>query len=351
MAPPGGPLRIPPSTAPFAAGLAICLACGGLLDAPPTDWTAYAGCDAGADCELPSEPTNEIRMGMVFGDPLVSAALREEREIHDDAWVRLNQRMKGRDEIQWALAPGSPPSKLHDALTGVDPVLADLLAWSAVRGASTGEWGSVVDSEVESVCGRGPLRLTLRQGRALGLEVQPAALVSLSVAESDDLEPKLAALREAAKVGDTEPDLAGTVLAASDALPGGRVCLFTEGPDERTDLPKLAERLSAMLGPDAPGLPPMSDRRALPARLARFYATDFEASYDALRFDDDRDLWDSLGNQDVLTRQREYVRGNIAHAFGSGTAIRCLQVAADPAVGEPQRTGCAEALEQRRKAE
>lgn len=335
--------RNPLILAAIAASLAT-LACGGLGGPAPTDWTAYSACPAGTPgCEPPSEPDNAIRMGMALGSPLVSEALREESKIEEDAHIRLNQRMKALDELGWAI-DGSDVSGLHDALSGLDPVLADIVAYAAVRGEDTGEWGIALDSTGERACGRGPAKLTYRQARRLGLaNVQPAGPIRADQAEDEDA--KKAALAKAVAMDGETPEVTGTLAVSTEI--GGRACVFVEGPDDRTDITRVAEALTRALGPDAPGLPPTGDPRAIPARLAKLYAADFPDGFASLAFDRGEPVWDTLANQDVPTDRREYVRTNLAHAFGSAVAVRCLLVAKDPAPTEPQATGCADALSKR----
>jgi hypothetical protein len=323
-----------------AAGVVLVavLGCGGLVgDAAPDDPAAYACAGEGPDC-APDDPLSiETLMGMALGSPALSRLLREDDDLREDAHIRMNQRLKDGAALDWA-TQGSLQAVL-DAASGLEPVVADLVIAARVRGADPGEWQYVVDSTGEDACGRGPLGLTYRQARQLGLDpLQPSAVVKEDVANGDDVEAKRVALEEATRLGGDEPDLEGRSLVVSEPVRGTRVCLFTEGPDARTDPAALGAMLAAQLGPDAASVRPVGDPAdpyVLSGRLAKLFASDLPEGFPALSFDAEQRIDDLLANQDVSRDGRRHVTGEVGHAIGSAVALRCRKTQAAPEGAEP----------------
>ncbi len=324
-------------------GLFTALGCGGLgTEAAPTDPAAYACDEPGC---TPSDPLAiETLMGMAMGSPQLSAMLRDDGDIAEDAHIRMNQRLKDGAELDWAMQQA--PGDVLQATSTMDPVVANLAVFSRVRGEDPGEWQYVVDSTGEDACGRGPLGLTYRQARNLGLDqVQPAAVLKQDVANGEDAEVKHTALKAASSLDGDEPDFAGVSLQVSEPVRGTRVCVFATGPDDRTDPAALGAMLVEQLGAEASDVPDPSDSYAIPGRLAKLFAADLPSGFGELSFADDQRIDDLLANQDVSRDGRRHVTGEVAHAIGAAIAIRCRTTTKDPENAlEPYVTACAELL-------
>jgi hypothetical protein len=155
---------------------------------------------------------------------------------------------------------------------GLDPKFARLLAYAAAVPARYGEWNRVFDSTEGEVCGRGPMRLTRRQARSLGLEVVVPDAFTRQVPEGQGdrarlVQETLAAGREVLP----EPVPEFEVATISQ---GEQFCLFAPGEDDRLRQPEVIDVLRKQLGENGDALPAADSNAASLLRLAKFYAAD-----------------------------------------------------------------------------
>ncbi len=167
---------------------------------------------------------------------------------------------------------------------GVPPEVARILAFASVHaGRDADGWRSVEDSAGELMCGLGPMALTYRQARSLGLDVVPDALVRGDPSEYQgdaSREKRLAALRNTAMLGGISdpPELDGEIQTTLVPLQQGtQFCLALEGvEDQRSAAGAISRALGRHLGEDASHLPSMTRDLGVTARVARVFAGDLE---------------------------------------------------------------------------
>jgi hypothetical protein len=200
---------------------------------------------------------------------------------------------------------------------GLDPDVRRMLPYlAATRNRVKGPWDRVVDSQEVEVCGRGPLRLTYRQARNLGLaSVQLDAYVAGDATQVAQQEAERAALLQ--KTAQAALEVAPTELPPSLAevvKQGQSTCVRADGDDDREDLQKLGSMLDDQLGKDAMFVPAAETGFGLVARVAKLYAADVPN----LRWTDDKNAMldfrrgtptgavaDLVGKQWVLERTAE----------------------------------------------
>lgn len=160
----------------------------------------------------------------------------------------------------------------------IDKITRRLLTFAAADGKSgIHNFDQIKDSDDKSVCGRGPLRLTYRQGRSLGLEKVQAdryvlsdelALAQDPIKRADMLRP----IAEAA-LGTPWPDPPPET-EIEDITSGSEACAFVTGDDDRLKISELKKALVKHLGKDASFTPQGETGGAAIARLAKLYAAD-----------------------------------------------------------------------------
>jgi hypothetical protein len=139
-----------------------------------------------------------------------------------------------------------------------------------------GDWDKVLDSKEIEVCGRGPVRLTYRQGKNLGMSsVQLDAFVagdSTSIVEDVGEKTKLLG-RTAEAAGEPQPD--GNLASAAENLRQGvSTCIYAEGDDDRENATKVLSMLHEQIGKDAKLVPDVDNAFGPVARIAKVFAAD-----------------------------------------------------------------------------
>jgi hypothetical protein len=164
----------------------------------------------------------------------------------------------------------------------IDPNTRELLPWiAAIPGRKNTDFQRVTDSNSKQVCGRGPLRLTWRQGRRLGMDpVFPDALITDSTYIITDQAQNTVRLQSTIQTDPSVPPLDPLIQLETgyeDIIAGQESCVFQVGPekDDREDDTKLIKMLRAQVGANAPGMPDTdSSNFAAVARIARLFAAD-----------------------------------------------------------------------------
>ncbi len=160
----------------------------------------------------------------------------------------------------------------------IDPYTKELLPFlAATRARTLGEWEKVLDSDEALTCGRGPIRLTYRQAKRLGMaDVALDAYVGNDVdAVANNEEDRWARLKQTA-AGNLEPEppvlLPSNIANLNQQASEG--CIVADGDDERANNGKLLKMLVAQIGRDVDGLPSAETGKAGVARIAKLYAAD-----------------------------------------------------------------------------
>ena len=168
--------------------------------------------------------------------------------------------------------------------SGVPPEVARILSYASVHaGRDADGWRSVEDSAGELMCGLGPMALTYRQARSLGLDAAPDALVRGDPTEYQgdaSREKRVAALRNTAMLAgiSNPPELDGDIQTTLVPLrQGTQFCLALEGSeDKRASAGAISRALAKHIGEDAKYLPSMTRDLAITSRVARVFAGDLE---------------------------------------------------------------------------
>jgi len=162
----------------------------------------------------------------------------------------------------------------------IDPNTRELLPWlAATPNRRNTDFQRIADSGGKQVCGRGPLRLTWRQGRRLGMDpVFPDALITDSTYIITDQAQNTVRLQGTVQTDAAVPPLDATIQLETgyeDIIAGQESCIFQIGEDDREDDGKLIKMLRAQVGANAPGMPDTdSSNFAAVARIARLFAAD-----------------------------------------------------------------------------
>lgn len=164
----------------------------------------------------------------------------------------------------------------------IDPSTRELLPWlAATPGRRNTDFQRTLDSANKQVCGRGPIRLTWRQARHLGMEtIFPDALIQDSTYVITDQAQNTAKLLGTIAADTSAPPPSDPAIQLEsgyeDIIAGQESCIFQTGDDDREEESKLIKMMRARIGPTAPGLPDVqieSNTTAV-ARVARLFAAD-----------------------------------------------------------------------------
>ncbi|MFN7143504.1 MAG: hypothetical protein ACK4YP_07010 [Myxococcota bacterium] len=147
---------------------------------------------------------------------------------------------------------------------------------AATRSRVQGKWDRLLDAKETEVCGRGPVRLTYRQGKNLGLSaVALDAYVAgdaTSIAQDEVARTKL--LSKTAEANG-EPPLDTNVPSAAEVVrQGEHTCVRADGDDDRENLSKVLSALEDQLGKKAKFVPDVDANFGAMARIAKFFAAD-----------------------------------------------------------------------------
>ncbi|MFZ5480778.1 MAG: hypothetical protein ACOZNI_28720 [Myxococcota bacterium] len=159
----------------------------------------------------------------------------------------------------------------------LDPDTKKLVPWlAAQKQRLKGSWDKVLDSKEIEVCGRGPIRMTYRQGRNLGLDsVQLDAYVAGDATQIvEDVGEKTKLLgRTAEAAGEPQPD--GNLASTAENLRQGvSTCVYAEGDDDRENASKVLSMLHDQIGKDAKLVPDVDNAFGPVARVAKYFAAD-----------------------------------------------------------------------------
>jgi hypothetical protein len=200
---------------------------------------------------------------------------------------------------------------------GIDADTKKLLPYlAATRKRVSGQWDLVLDSKDAEMCGRGPLRMTYRQGKNLGLA--SVGLDGYKAGDATDLTNDTVAM--STLLGQTalaagEPAPGNLAVVAERVRQGERTCFHVEGDDDRENMSKLLSLFEDQLGKSTKGLPPTDGNFGAVARIAKYFAADVpglsfadkKTPIDFSRQAPAQALADTPGKQWVLDRTAEVV--------------------------------------------
>lgn len=161
----------------------------------------------------------------------------------------------------------------------LDPDTKRLVPYMAVsKNRLKGPWDKLLDSKESESCGRGPLRLTYRQGRNLGLVTLLDAFVGGDATQiaQDEAQRKQLLGRTAEAAGELAPESMASV--AEILRQGQSTCVHVEGDDDREDASKVMKMLNEQLGRGAKFVPDAESGFGPVARIAKVFAADIPGS-------------------------------------------------------------------------
>lgn len=164
------------------------------------------------------------------------------------------------------------------AYDGLDPDTAKALVWlGAWPGKRRTEFADLTDSEGADVCGRGPLQMTFRQARRLGVSAFPDALLVRDVESTYENRTASQALLNGTLTNASAPTYAEgekVEVMLSQIAQGTAYCIHQDGDDHRMNISRTLTALGDQLGPDAKALPPVGTTFSTSARVAKYWVAD-----------------------------------------------------------------------------
>ncbi len=226
-------------------------------------------------------------IGSIMTDTRLLALLEKDSDFYAKVKGRARNLIGNSSEYEWLYKENSSEAvafgRWREAVAkteGLDNSTQKLVPYlAAIPNLGNGDFGPVLDSQEEYVCGRGPLRLTWRQAKALGMDAALDAYVTGDLSPTQDELKRSDLLKKTATTAQN-PGILGdpAVLLPSEAkdlLAGQSSCVVELAGDDREDIPALKKMLADQLGTNAGGLPDGENSiGAGPARIARYFAAD-----------------------------------------------------------------------------
>jgi hypothetical protein len=262
----------------------------------------------------------------VTGSRLVGQALKKETALIGMVKVQARKIIDNPDQYEWMYEESNRSKDFADWRERVekseafDPDTKRLLPYLAAnRSRIQGKWDKQLDSKEAEVCGRGPVRMTYRQARNLGVSsVQVDAYVAGDATDltQDEVARSQLLMKTLEAAGEPLPE----VSLASEAeilRQGEHTCIHATGDDDRESLSKVTSVLEDQLGKKALFVPDVDGTFGAVARIAKFYASDLtgakfvDVKKSPLDFSKKSSpaviLQDAAGGQWVLDRTAEII--------------------------------------------
>ncbi len=147
---------------------------------------------------------------------------------------------------------------------------------AATKNRLQGNWDAVLDSKQAESCGRGPIRLTYRQAKNLGLTASylDAYVQGDATVEANDDPTRTKLLAKTAEAAG-EPTPTSEIPSTAEILrQGAATCVYGMGDDDRENENKVVGMLVDQIGKDAEGLQNPEDGQGVVARIAKIFAAD-----------------------------------------------------------------------------
>jgi len=286
----------------------------------------------GMDDEDGGDPTVPGLTRKILVDRDWQNTLDADRMLYENYAQKLEIIFAAPDRYKWVYKKKSGSyARFKDALerTGMPQDLVRVMSYAAAIDGygSSRDWGMVINSDEDEVCGRGPLNLTYAQGYRLGLtNLQLDALVERQVAESNDLEVLKEKLTSTANRIDAPATFDEDLIDSAGAnLQGGMECIYIKGDDDRTNLAELAEAIQTKLGSNVTkGLPRESEAYWIAARIARLYAMDFKLGYEELSLNARQAPSQAMELSGIKKGRTEFAIENAAAVIARAVAVPCM---------------------------
>ena len=285
-------------------------------------------CTTGGD----EDPTLTNISAKLLGEAKWDEALQKDKKLRK-AYVDKLKYIFSRDEkYRWVYQKKrSAFVDWHNALIGLKripgPVTRVLSYAAATENWSEDRKFTLIrqDSNGTEACGRGPVGLTYRQAKNLGLgTVALDALVDSRLATSVDKDPlkeKLLAQlvgEEEYEFNDTEIESAGTGVA------GGMVCIYTPEEDDRNSATAIRKEVRSVAADNAAKVPKLRSDYYVAGRLMKFYAADWRRAEDFNNLDFDDKTAPSTVIDEFNDDQKNWVMEQTALTMAKAVAIPCM---------------------------
>lgn len=221
--------------------------------------------------------------GKILGVQLIGQSLQKDQQFGDTVKAEAKKIASDPEKYQWLQEKNVRVEEFAqwrervDKAEAIDPGTRKLLPFlAAVPRRVKGDWGYVVDSGQGQSCTRGPIRLTYRQGRNLGLtNVLLDAYFfgeSTSLANDDAARAKLLETTSVA-AGEAFPD--PPPASGLDALKvGEHTCIRADGDDDRSSPAKVMGMLNEQVGRSAKYVSDSDSTYGPIGRIAKLMAAD-----------------------------------------------------------------------------
>jgi len=268
-----------------------------------------------------------------------------------------------RDSLRWVYKrPGSDFVKVKNAMSkaGWDEELIRVFAYTAaIEGRVTERRWTFLEADGygNEVCARGPMAVTWRQAKQLGVgNVSVDAAMSYNDYGAAGDAEKTEALQSTAALlrNYTPPDSFDAIANFNADNDQNMVCLAAEAQGEETEDPRAGENIdkfidaiSAKVGPNARGLPSMSAANFGMTRLLRYYAADYRGDFSKVNVGGSDSIPSLMLNE--TKKIKPYAMEKAAEALAKAVAIPCLarldpgyaDLALDQTIGvDPQPLDC-----------
>lgn len=223
----------------------------------------------------------------VTGSRAVGQALKKDTAFMGKVKEQSKKIMENPDLYAWMYEDSKRPeefAKWREAVDKSDSFDADtkkLLPYlAATRNRVQGEWDRVLDSKEVEVCGRGPVRMTYRQAKNLGVSsvALDAFVAGDATAVANDEVERTKLLSKTAEAAGEPPLDTNVASTAVNVRQGEKTCVAAEGDDDRDALSKVVGVLEDQLGKSAKFVPDTDSPWVAAARIAKFYAADISGA-------------------------------------------------------------------------
>jgi hypothetical protein len=277
------------------------------------------------------DPTLQGLTQNVLGDPDWKLAISDDAEFRAAYADQLNTIFEDAARYRWAYENGLGQNnlgKFKNALKGFPEPLVRTLAFAAARPGigGTSVYSEIKeDSEGTENCGRGPLQLTFRQARNLGLlDIQLD--VYMPTAKFDDVAARQAAFENVAMQWQPAVDIPKNGQINQAGFQGLDDCVYYEGVDERDDLATIAATIKSKFNEleRAKKIPKQGDKYWLEARLVSLYASDFRKDYNTLKLTKQSPPSVEMKKMSIKEQRKKFAINQAAKVAARAVAIPCL---------------------------
>ena len=263
--------------------------------------------------------------GSVTGSRAVGLALKKETALVGDVKAQAKKIMENPEMYAWLSEESARPEEFAkwrervEKSDAFDPETKKLLPYLATnRGRVQGKWDKLLDSKEMEVCGRGPVRLTYRQAKNLGVETVAldAYVAGDATTIAADEVARTQLLSKTAEAAGLPPLDTNVASQADVVRQGEHTCVRADGDDDRESLPKVVSALEEQLGKNARFVPDVDGTFSSVARIAKFFAADLQGAkfvdakkspIDFTRGSPAVALQETAGGQWVLDRTAEVI--------------------------------------------